>query len=68
MANLKREIEEGVMEEVFTRWLQVEETKKGAFPGGPVVKNLPANVRDTGSIHVSLGDYAYAPQLLKPAL
>ena len=35
---------------MFTRGLQVKETKKGAFPGGPVVKNLPANVRDTGSI------------------
>ena len=67
MANLKREIEEGMMEEVFTRWLQVKETKKGAFPGGPVVKNLPANVRDTGSIHVPLGNYTCA-QLLKPAL
>ena len=74
MANLKRETEEGVMEEVFTRWLQVKETKKGAFPGGPVVKNLPANVRDAGSIpgpgrsHMPRGNWAYAPQPLKAAL
>ena len=55
MANLKREIEEGVMEEVFTRGLQVKETKKGAFPGGPVVKNLPS-MPGLGRSHVPPGN------------
>ena len=36
------------------------------FPGGPVVKNSPANVRDTGSIP-GLGR-AREPQLLSPHL
>ena len=42
------------------------------FPGGPVVKNMPANAEDTDSIpgprrrHM-LWDYSRAPQLLKPA-
>ena len=41
------------------------------FPGGPMVKNLPANAGDTGSIldpgrsHLSQGNEAHAPQLLK---
>jgi len=40
------------------------------FPGGPVVKNLPANAGDTGSIpgpgkfHMPWGNKAHAPQLL----
>ena len=45
----------------------------GGFPGGPVVKNLPADVGDTGSIpssgrfpHALQGDEAHAPQLLSP--
>ena len=42
------------------------------FPGGPVVKNLPCSVGDTGSIpglggsHVSWSSWAHVPQLLKP--
>ena len=43
------------------------------YPGGPVVKNLPANVGDTGSIpssgrfpHALQGDETHAPQLLSP--
>ena len=34
------------------RWAQAEEHYKitGGFSGGPVVKNLPANTRDVGSI------------------
>ena len=42
------------------------------FPGGPVVKNPPANARDTGSIpglgrsHMLWGNWACVPQLLKP--
>ena len=41
--------------------------------GGPVVKNLPANVGDTGSnpgpgrFHMSQGNKAHVPQLVKPA-
>ena len=30
-------------------WVRVKRTQK-AFPGGSVVKNLPANAGDTGSI------------------
>ena len=43
-----------------------------ALSSGPVVKNLLANARDTGSIlgpgrfHMTLGNYACVPQLLKP--
>ena len=43
------------------------------FPGGPVVKNLPANVGDTGSnpgpgrFHMSQGNKAHLPQLVKAA-
>ena len=39
------------------------------FPGGPVVKNLPANSGDTDSIpspgrfHVLRGNQAYVPKL-----
>ena len=39
----------------------------GDFPGGPVVKNLPANAEDMGSIpgpemfHVLCGNKARAP-------
>ena len=44
----------------------------GDFPGGSVVKNLPANAGNTGSIpcpgrfHMPWGNSAGAPQLLKP--
>ena len=42
------------------------------FSRGPVVKNLPANAGDTGSIpcsgrsHLPQGNSAHAPQLRKP--
>ena len=42
------------------------------FPGGSVVKNLPANVGDMGWIsdperfHMPWGNQAHVPQLLKP--
>ena len=42
------------------------------FPSGPVVKNLPANAGDMGSIlglgrfHMQLGNKANVPQLLRP--
>ena len=42
------------------------------FPGGPVVKNLPENAGDTGSIsgqgrsHMLWSNQACAPQLLSP--
>ena len=44
------------------------------FPGGSVVKNLPANAGDTGSIpgpgrsHMPRSNKASEPQLLKPVL
>ena len=31
----------------------------GGFPGGPVVKNQPANAGDTGSIPVSTDTFAF---------
>ena len=43
------------------------------FPGGPVVKNLPASAGDMGLIpgmgrfHMLQSSSAYKPQLLKPA-
>ena len=45
---------------------------KWGFPGGAVVKNLPANAGDTGSSpgpgrsHMPRSNSAHAPQLLKP--
>ena len=45
----------------------------GDFPGGLVVKNLPANAGDMGSIpgpgrsHMPQSNEARVPQLLKPA-
>ena len=42
------------------------------FPGGPVVKSLPANAGDTSSIpglgrfHIPHGNWTCAPQRLKP--
>ena len=42
------------------------------FPGGPVVKNLPTNAGDMGSIpgvrgfHVPYSNQATVPQLLSP--
>ena len=53
-------------------YLQVIELKIifSDFPGGPVVKNLPANAADTGSISglgkfcMPQGNYACVPQLL----
>ena len=44
------------------------------FAGGPVVENPPANAGDTrlipgpGRFHMSPGNYAHVPQLLKPLL
>ena len=53
-----------------------EDDKKSIeeFPGGPVVKNPPANGGDTGSIpglgifHIPWDNEACIPQLLKPTL
>ena len=36
----------------------------GGFPGGPVVKNPPANAGDTGSSSARKIPHAHAPQLL----
>jgi len=50
--------------------LLVSETLPREFPGGPVVKNLPCNAGDTGSIpaagrsHVVQRSQAHALQLL----
>lgn len=50
----------------------VQSKKLSCFPGGPVVKSMPWNAGDTGSItgpggfHIPWGNYAYVPQLLSP--
>ena len=55
-------LKESVYQEFFTQ----------DFPSGPVVKNLPANTGDTGSIpgpgrsYMLQGNWACAPQLLSP--
>ena len=47
-------------------------SRRGDFPGGAVVKNLPANAGDTGSSpglgrsHMPRSYEACAPQLLSP--
>ena len=47
-----------------------QEYKHRDFPGGAVVKNLPANAGDTGSSpgpgtsHMPWSNYAHAPQLV----
>ena len=44
----------------------------GDYPGGPMVKNSPANaggmglMPGLGRFHTPWGNYAHAPQLLKP--
>ena len=49
---------------------KIEKGECLGFPGGAVVKNLPANARDTGSSpgpgrsHMPRSSYARAPQLL----
>ena len=49
-----------------------KDSDNGGFPGGPVVKNLPCNARDTDSIpgpggsHVPQGNWACGPQLMSP--
>ena len=51
----------------------VKKTHGWGFPSGAVVKNLPANAADTGSIpgpggsHMPRSNWAREPQLLKPA-
>ena len=53
-------------------WAQLKLKVTVDSPGGPVVKNPPANLGDTGSIpgpgrlHMLRGSQAHAPQLLKP--
>jgi len=55
-----------------TLWYKLQQNSFEDFPGGLVVKNLPANSGDTGSIpdlgrfHVPCGNWAHMPQLLKP--
>ena len=47
--------------------------RKADFPGGPVVKNPPANAGDTGSnpglgrFHIPQGNQAHVPQLRSPS-
>ena len=51
---------------------KTENNKRRGFPGGPVVKNLPCNARDTalglitglGRSHVLWGNWAHVPQLM----
>ena len=38
------------------------------FPGSSVVKNLPANAGDRGSISYAVGQLSHAPQLLSPCM
>ena len=51
---------------------QSERTPREGFPGGPRIKNPPANAGDTGSIpglgrsHMPQGSYACIAQLLSP--
>ena len=51
-------------------WERIIQTRGGDFPGGAVVKNLPANAGDTGSSpgpgrsHMPQSNQACAPQLL----
>ena len=51
----------------------IKETGLQGFPGGPVVKNLPASSEDVGSIpgsggpQMPWGNKARAPQLLSPS-
>ena len=55
----------------FGHWI-VEVEAFGGFPGGPVVKNPPCNAGDASSVpgpgrsHMPRGNWACAPQLLKP--
>ena len=50
-----------------------ERTETEGFPGGPVVKNPPANAEDTGlipglgSFHMLQGNLAREPELLSPS-
>ena len=52
--------------------IESNKSKMWDSPGGPVVKNLPVNAGDTGSIpgpgrsHMPLGNQALVMQLLKP--
>ena len=36
------------------------------FPGGPVVKNLPANAGDIRGSHMVWGNWVHAPELPSP--
>ena len=51
-------------------WRFIKRFQKGGFPGGAVVKNLPANARHTGlspapgGSHMPQSNKARAPQLL----
>ena len=56
----------------FTATKKTMLKKKGDFPGGPLVKNLPANAGDMGSIpasgrfHMQQSNRSHELQLLKP--
>ena len=57
---------------IWKRACQLFKCLKSDFPGGPLVKNPPANSGDTGSIlgpgrsHMPRGSGAHVPQLLSP--
>ena len=60
------------MELIFRQPFSIKSLHRG-FPGGTVVKNLPANARDTGSSpglgrsHMLRSNWAREPQLTEPA-
>ena len=53
-----------------TSYYMIINTEIQGFPGGSVVKNLPAKARDTGSIpgpgrsHIPRSNWGHVPQLL----
>ena len=59
-----------ILVQLKTKWTEWSKIKKNrGFPGGPVVKNLPANAGDMGSVpglgrsHMPCGNKACSPQL-----
>ena len=58
---------------IFNHYRNTNHNRSEDFPGGPVVKNLPTNAGNTGSIpapgrfHIPRDNEVHMPQLLKPA-
>ena len=49
-----------------TTWGLVRNANIGGFPGGPVVKNIPSNAGDMGSIPGQENKFPYAVGHLSP--